>query len=102
MKRKEFLAALVAGIAAPVLGKVKPKPKFPRYFAPRDWRHPTYCYVRADGPRCVVGIRRHGESQPTPMTLEGLLWRTDGPIYQTWREITAAEAEALLKKGFRR
>jgi len=112
MRRKGFLAALLGLAAAPVLGKVKPKPKFPRYFMPTEWPAKTRLLVaECRGPKEVFNI---AWKPPLPMArplepkrIGGRLVYDDADFRLAdceqkvregeWREITAAEAEALLK-----
>jgi len=121
MRRKGFLAALAGMVAAPVallLPKGKAEAKFPRWFRSTALRrHYPNCLYVARSPKVVESLRRvcaprfvrsriwpdrlwhHPVLQRGPldlrlMDLQDCLAMIDKGY---WREITAAEAEALLK-----
>lgn len=108
MKCKGFFAWLLSLAPAPVLAKGKPEPRFPRYFA---FQPSLPVYLRVDATDRVVRVSANGRekregvrgSRPPnmqevkffPLTLDDVergVWQQDH-----LREITATEAEALLK-----
>ncbi|HUU12748.1 MAG TPA: hypothetical protein VM182_03445 [Terriglobia bacterium] len=102
MRRKGFLAALAGMVAAPVLGKVPGRAKrFPRYFTSPTTRSPYgIAYLRADSPSSVFFVFTSAEwpDARTTMTIKTLELAV--AECASWREITAAEAEALLKPQY--
>jgi len=122
MKRKGFLAALLGLAAAPVLGKAESK--FPRWFV---WNPPGPStdalndVFRVNAENLVYGLSRVGRKPKRlhhhkplnrrdanghllqvyddgPTTLSDML---EGVARGFFCEITAAEAEALLKQAYR-
>jgi len=109
MRRKGFLAAMLGLAAAPVLGKMKePKPKFPRYFQ-RPRAECSSCFLFVVHGLCdVEGFWPNGQSARPMHIATGsgcpmgpnqeatLAWLQAQKAEGHLKEITAAEAEALL------
>jgi len=98
----KFLPASLAGlVAAPVLGKVRAKSTLPRYFvhmhrfmppiAYAEWRgRDVIAFVNSDGTDKYIKPGHFTRSAKEPFVRMAL-------ERGYWREITAAEAKALLK-----
>ena len=114
MRRKGFLAAMAAAIVSPVLAKAKGKgkPKFPRWFALQQL---GVIYLRADADDWIVAVHYDGTQGrrvrctqvydkagrrwgPGPVTIQDV---EEYVRKGHFREITAAEAKALLRQAHR-
>ena len=110
MNRRDFAKTTATGLggllAMLVPGKVKakgePKPEFPRYFVHRDGFKPPLVYVQWRSPNVLAFVQADGKDWPIKSSWldnnrpKDSLVRTCREIGY-WDEVTAAEAEALLK-----
>ena len=96
LNRRDFAKTSLGGLLAVLLpGKAKARPEYPRYFVRcESLRDPT-AYLRADDPESMFFVPLTGPSWQT--TYFDLAYCEDGVRRGTWKEITTAEAEALLK-----
>ena len=101
MNRRDWLKCLLAAPAAGAavaLAKSEPKPEFPRYFVtvqpPRLF--PLVAYVEWRRPGSVFFITPDGVEMPSCWP-DFDICVNEALHSGRWREITAAEAEALLK-----
>jgi len=101
MNRRDWLKCLLAAPAAGAavaLAKSEPKPEFPRYFVtvqpPRLF--PLVAYVEWRRPGSVFFITPDGVEIPSRWP-DFDICVNEALHSGRWREITAAEAEALLK-----
>ena len=95
LTRRHFLRLLGAAPAlAPVAALAAKRERFPRYFAAADPPFADFLVVRADDADTVVSLRVSGgmaRNHRVPCTVHQL--EQSG----AWKQITAAEAVALLK-----
>jgi len=87
-----FVVEIPACAAEAIL---KAKPKFPRFYAAAHPWAMSCIFFRADDHDTVVGVSRNSVGKIEELGVECTLWHLERDDYL--KEITAAEAQALLK-----